>query len=375
MKKSLLLFAAISVLISCAALSPSAGTRVAEILVQDATVIYRGPISRESNARLFELVEATGAMPETLVITSKGGETFAGIELGRWVFENNLDVTITAYCMSSCANYVFPAGNKKVLEPDAAVVWHGGATQQEWNDPCSSIPGGALENGNSCGDIRKLQQETLEEFRAAEAQFFAEIGVDQRVTVLGQESRYDCRGGTESIGWYYSIDDMKRLGIRNVKVRHGVWHPESPAPDLTICRVDLGADFSWSPPSVTLGASDAETLGDMTLAELLNGLGNGFATVRPIFDCVEASSDVDVRGGSDYTDEEYDLALPKLNGLSAEGRQCAEDYKVEYARQVYSACLEAGCGTSHPDGCDAIRPYLLNMGVIFDAGLACAADR
>ena len=244
MKEKFSLLAAVSVFLGCAAVLPSADISIAEILVQDSSIIYRGSISQESNDRLFELVESTNVIPTTLVITSKGGDAISGIELGHWVFRNGLSVTVTEYCLSSCANYVFPAATRKTLEPSAAIVWHGGAMQEEWGNPCSNIPRSVLKQGLRCADIEELQEETLENFRSAEEVFFAEIGVDQRVTTLGQTPQFDCRESTKSLGWYYSIDDMGRLGIMNVHVRHGEWRPQSPARNLTICRVDLGADFS-----------------------------------------------------------------------------------------------------------------------------------
>ena len=215
---------------------------VAEIHIQGTSIIYRGHISRESNVRIFEVVETSDLTPVTLFITSKGGDALAGIELGRWVFKNGLDVSVTEYCVSSCANYIFPAGKMKTLDSSAAVVWHGGALQKEWSNPCSEIPRSVLEKHLDCSDIEKTQAESLEEFRSTEASFFAEIGVDQRVTVLGQDPEYDCHGGSSSLGWYYSIDDLARLGIKNVHIWHGEWRPVSPASDLTICRVELGAD-------------------------------------------------------------------------------------------------------------------------------------
>lgn len=244
MKRNLIFFVIAASLSGCATTPPIMEIPVADISIVGESFIYRGSIHRESNERLFELAESVDLAPTTLVITSKGGETIAGIELGRWVFRNRLDVTITEYCLSSCANYVFPAGIRKTLEPSAALAWHGGSMQEEWGDACSNIPKAVREQGVRCADIEKLQREKLEEFKTAEKSFFAEIGVDQRVTVLGQDPQYDCRGRAASLGWDYSIEDMGRLGIENIEVRNGEWQPESPTPDMTICRVELSAAFS-----------------------------------------------------------------------------------------------------------------------------------
>ena len=243
MKEIPVLFSTIAMLAGCVTSPLGGNPPVAEIHVQGTSIIYRGSISRESNERLFEIVETSDLTSVTLVITSKGGDALAGMELGRWVFKNGLDVTVTEYCVSSCANYIFPAGKMKTLDSSAAVVWHGGALQKEWNSPCSEIPRSVLKKGLGCSDIEQVQAESLEEFRSTEALFFAEIGVDQRVTVLGQDPEYDCRGGSSSLGWYYSIDDLARLGIKNIHIQRGEWRPESPASDLTICRVELGVDF------------------------------------------------------------------------------------------------------------------------------------
>lgn len=244
MKQNPLLFAPLALLLGCASISPNSDNPVAQIVIEDTSIIYRGPISSESNELLFGLLGAADSIPKTLVITSKGGETIAGIELGRWVFRNRIDVVVPEYCLSSCANYIFPAGDTKTLEATAALVWHGGATQEDWGDTCSDLAKSGLNQHLKCADIEKALEESLEDFIAAEERFFAEIDVDKRITVLGQDPRYDCRGRSKSLGWYYSIEDMERLGVKNIRVRAGEWNPVSPAPDLRVCKLDLSTDFS-----------------------------------------------------------------------------------------------------------------------------------
>ena len=141
---------------------------------------------------------------------------------------------------------------------------------------------------------------------------------------------------------------------------------------LTLVLVSILATSCASSDTKSRDENEPETLGETSLGDLLNSMGGRSQSVSSIFECIEESSDVDVRKGQDYTDEDYDSALPILNGLSEEGRQCAEEYKLDHATQIYRACITAGCGDGHSNGCDTIRPYLLNMGLWFEAAKACA---
>lgn len=181
-----LLFAA------CAANSPAPTARdSAEISVRGPELTYEGPLSHEANARLFALAASAVERPRTLTITSDGGDVEASMELGTWIFEKGLDVYIPEYCMSSCANYVFTAGKRKVLGDTALLIWHGGSTQEDLvGDPYAKpayVP----------GVVTRTRYEELEDslvrWQRLESKFFAMIGVDQDITVLGQRSGYDCR--------------------------------------------------------------------------------------------------------------------------------------------------------------------------------------
>jgi len=60
-----------------------------------------------------------------LVITSGGGLVDAALDLAEAVHARHLDVEVPSTCLSSCANYVFPAGRRKLLARPGAVRWHG----------------------------------------------------------------------------------------------------------------------------------------------------------------------------------------------------------------------------------------------------------
>ena len=51
--------------------------------------------------------------------------------IGEWVFDHDIDVIVEELCFSSCANYIFTAGNNKTIEAEAIVGWHGSHHQDE----------------------------------------------------------------------------------------------------------------------------------------------------------------------------------------------------------------------------------------------------
>ena len=223
-----------------------AESRETLVFASGVELAYSGTISFEANQRLFELAESLVEEPSALVITSNGGDIVAGMELGRWVFESGLDVRVPDYCMSSCANYVFVAGARKILAREASLMWHGGATQR-FEISCETV---AWERSDGVCDEEKLRaiaMDSLAEFIAVETEFFESIEVDQRITTLGQLRRFACARGEGYTGWYYSIPDMAALGVDRISVIGGEWRPTIRSPDFKLCRVDLGSRRTLNP--------------------------------------------------------------------------------------------------------------------------------
>lgn len=67
-------------------------------------------------------------LPTCLLIRSAGGGAAQGMKLGRIVHTRGMNVTILDYCMSGCANYVFPAGKRKEIPPNSILTVHTSAT-------------------------------------------------------------------------------------------------------------------------------------------------------------------------------------------------------------------------------------------------------
>ena len=168
------------------------------------TIHYDGPLTPEDVAAIHDLL-APGVT--RLRITSTGGEIGLGMDLAEIVLDHGLDVEIGDHCLSSCANYVFPAGRQKILGPHSLLGWHGGATQEmEIDDPEAAA---ALRDYIA----RMIPRETA---------FFHRIGVAQELTTYGQRPEFADHAGC--IGWTYSRATMQALGITGIEAPAG-WAP------------------------------------------------------------------------------------------------------------------------------------------------------
>ena len=151
-------------------------------------------------------------------MSSGGGEVNAAMDFGDWLFATRLNIRVIDRCLSSCANYLFPAAPVKVIETGAIVAWHGSANR----DPAlsehqiSAVVDQALAAQAAGADPPKrdaMIADALDYLAAAKRRqhdFFARIGVDERVTTVG-EARDDVTDF-----WFMSVASMAQYGITNV---------------------------------------------------------------------------------------------------------------------------------------------------------------
>lgn len=183
--------------------SPDTSTTVTR---DGSTIVYSGALSDQANHQVQALIDTD---TRTLRIASRGGEIHLGMDLGQLVFLHGLDVEVGEHCLSSCANYVFPAGRRKILHRHSQLGWHGGAFQPMRIDDAR---------------MRQAYEDYIGPAQARETAYFRQIGVSQRSTTLGQGEAYaryaDC------VGWRYTIDAMAQLGMRHVVLADGQWRPD-----------------------------------------------------------------------------------------------------------------------------------------------------
>jgi len=200
------------------------------------TVVYEGDISAAANRDFFKRLQ--NKKVDRLVITSAGGSVKAGIELGLWVYKQQLTLEVRDYCFSSCANYVFTAAARKIIRPGAVVAWHGNyhhlLDTGLWRD---DVPARMQRTGESRTTASQRVLEQVQDLVKREKKFFATISVDQYLTWIGKMPPYSARNY-----YFLSPADMARFGVRQVEAPKDYPNTDTSRYDVAIEFVRLNKD-------------------------------------------------------------------------------------------------------------------------------------
>jgi membrane-bound inhibitor of C-type lysozyme len=190
-----------------------------EVHIKGGDIFYTGRVSPDGYRLLRERTADAVTKPIRVVINSGGGPIENGLDIGNWLYDNGLDILVIEKCMSSCANYIFPAAKNKEISQGAVVAWHGSLS-----NPLDDL---GLEESlkyvdRQYPDLPVAKREKMKEQArtgfahykkeqsSRQKEFFKKIGVDENITLLGPSH------GAEDF-YCLSVEDMKRFGITNVK--------------------------------------------------------------------------------------------------------------------------------------------------------------
>ena len=69
--------------------------------------------------------------------------------------------------------------------------------------------------------------EQWRQFTNASDRFYRESGIDPLLPEYGQRGGYEPLYESDKYGGFiYRLDSLRRLGIRNIELKDGEWHPE-----------------------------------------------------------------------------------------------------------------------------------------------------
>lgn len=218
-----------------AATATEADMPTALVAVEDNVIRYEGEINPEGTERFLDVLD--GAPDVTvLAVNSAGGSIEHAMRMGEAIHVRGLDVRVEQQCVSSCANYLFPAGRHKIIAGDALVIWHGSAIQAGlWDVDVSAVTG---PDGEPIGwwQRRQLKREMREygqRMQREQRALYDRLGVDEQVTVYGQ------RPGSACGEWTFSVADMARFGIHHVQAPANYGHHPIALEGVDWCLLQL----------------------------------------------------------------------------------------------------------------------------------------
>lgn len=155
---------------------------------------FDGVIQAESYQEFIKKIDAE---VEEIILNSVGGSVESALAIATEIKRRNINVTVKGFCISSCANYLFLAGNKKMI--DGIVGYHGNA-QALHKNACT-------ENSDS----RQCQ------LTKSEKAFFDSIGMSNLLFDVTQSLDKGMQTGLNYAYYAPGKDTLKALGVKGVE--------------------------------------------------------------------------------------------------------------------------------------------------------------
>ena len=219
-----------------------------------------GKIESETFVGIRDRLVQSAAEKKTLVIKeSAGGDGFAALAIGILLHRHNWDVEVVGVCPSSCANWIFAAGKTKYLSSQSLLLFHGGPHQANTLEQVNKLeqmfrtsgaPADRVVMGheNKEGAVSWKPNpspadnevfaflsinkdlpfaEKLNRLRDASDRFYQELGINPLLPEYGQIGGYETLYKSYKYGGFvYGLDSLRKLGVRNIVLKDGEWHPE-----------------------------------------------------------------------------------------------------------------------------------------------------
>ncbi|MEI6897715.1 MAG: hypothetical protein V5786_09575 [Psychromonas sp.] len=93
-------------------------------ILKNGIIKYNGYINFAGYKLLLKAYAQSSVAPTLLIIKSRGGDPYAGMMMGRFIRDKKMRLRVRGYCLSACANYLFPAATVKYIENNAIVGFH-----------------------------------------------------------------------------------------------------------------------------------------------------------------------------------------------------------------------------------------------------------
>jgi hypothetical protein len=167
-----------------------------------------------------------------LIIKSKGGEVKSALRLADYIYDNRINVIIEDYCISSCANYIFPAADIKIIDKTGVLGFHGGPRDpieidvKDLGEQFESMP--KEQKAAVIAAMKSDMQSIQKSLSTLENSFYTKIGVSKELPYFGiavATSEMKNTNPDKYWGFFYSLEKMKEMNITNIYIAGGSWSP------------------------------------------------------------------------------------------------------------------------------------------------------
>jgi hypothetical protein len=96
-------------------------------------ICVNGLMDRGTEGPFLDALKRSDGKPVVIVVRSGGGAAEASLPMGQAVQAQTATVIADELCASSCADFILPAGKRRVVTQDTLLLYHGGVTLEALN--------------------------------------------------------------------------------------------------------------------------------------------------------------------------------------------------------------------------------------------------
>ncbi|HCT8865982.1 TPA: hypothetical protein OUA93_003020 [Klebsiella variicola] len=178
------------------------------------TLYVDGNISKNDDKVLSEIIENHIIPVRTISINSGGGDIETAINIGSIIYDKGISIEVRRLCLSSCANYLFPAARNKIINYGSIVGFHGSPN----SDDSKLI---TTVDGVTTSDP-VIKDKIFSEIRKTDKLFYNKIHVSWMMPLCGQNENI---GDPDTGLSTYNEKDFAQFGVKNISYTDGemVW--------------------------------------------------------------------------------------------------------------------------------------------------------
>ncbi|WP_197714550.1 hypothetical protein, partial [Klebsiella variicola] len=163
---------------------------------------------------LSEIIENSLIPVRTISINSGGGDIETAINIGRIIYDRGISIEVRRLCLSSCANYLFPAARNKIINYGSIIGFHGSPNSDD-SKLITTVDGARTSDP-------AITDKIFSEIRKTDKLFYNKINVSWMMPLCGQKENI---GDPDTGLSTYNEKDFAQFGVKNISYTDGemIW--------------------------------------------------------------------------------------------------------------------------------------------------------